>query len=368
MKALFTGQSPATRYASIDPTVIAGTSAGALNASLLLSVAGEPLTVAVKYIEDVWLNAIADGPDKCGNGVFKFRVNVLDFFNPACYQAGPLAPLIELTAGSAYLTGDLVKRGIQFITSPLDLQQRALEIINVSAFASVDRFVCLLHDTVHLDAIRASQRKVRIAATNWRTGALRVFANEDMTDDVGHKIIQASSSIPGLFPRVEIGNDPYVDGGLVMNTPLKPAIDAGAESLHIIYIDPDAAHVPLPRLDNTTHDLYRSLLIGFAAALKRDLEVANRVNLALATAGTSRGGVLTAAREDKSLVASTLEVGVDGEPHRHLHMHLHHPNGTLEGGWLTFERSRVENLITQGFEDAVRHDCIVNGCLLSEQA
>lgn len=78
--------------------------------------------------------------------------------------------------------------------------------------------------------------------------------------------------------------------------------------------------------------------------------------------------MLKASPGDKSMVPSTLEVGADGEPHRHLPMHLHHPYGTLEGGWLSFERSRLEKLITQGFEDALRHDCAVNGCLLQEQA
>ena len=35
-----------------------------------------------------------------------------------------------------------------------------------------------------------------------------------------------------------IDGDSFVDGGLVMNTPLLPALRAGAETIHVIYLDP----------------------------------------------------------------------------------------------------------------------------------
>lgn len=365
IKALFGGQSPASDYSPVDPMVVAGTSAGALNASLLIATAKEDSSAAVAEMEDVWLNYVADAPGRCGNGVFEFRVNLVDFFKPACYAQNPLQPFLDLAQNSAFLAQDFLRRGLQFISSSsLDIQQRALELVNVSAFASIDRFVRLLHQAVHLENIRLSQRKLRIAATNWRTGALKVFSNEDMTDTIGYSIILASSAIPGLFPRVEIENEPYVDGGLVMNTPLKPAIDAGAESLHIIYMDPNLAEIPLPRLANTPNDLYRSLIIEFAATLKRDLELAAKVNRVVAAQTGVAGGPPGVSRNSPTSPQESLTHGADGAPHRVLPMHIYHPAGPLGGGWLSFERDNLEELINRGFVDAVHHDCRVNKCIL----
>jgi NTE family protein len=365
IKALFSGQSPATGYSPLDPMVVSGTSAGALNASLLISMARESCSAAVGQMEDVWLDDVADIPGKCGNGVFQFRINLVDFFKPACYFPNPFRPFLELAQNSAFLAQDFLKRGVQFVSSSsLDMQQRALELVNVGAFASIDRFTHLLHKVLRLENIRASPRKLRVAATNWKTGALKVFTNEDMGDDVGYPIIQASSAIPGLFPRVEIENEPYVDGGLVMNTPLKPAIDAGAESLHIVYMDPDLAQIPLPRLANTPNDLYRSLTIQFAATLKRDLELAARVNRAVYAGAASFPATRSVGLQSSAV--ATLMRGADGEFHRALPMHLYHPSGPLGGGWLSFEQDHLDQLIDRGFADAVAHDCRVNKCLLPD--
>jgi NTE family protein len=365
MKALFNGQSAATGYATMDPDVVAGTSAGALNASLLLSAPIESSSAAIEYLEDVWLNTVADAPGRCGSGVMRFRGNPLPFIHAACFTPNPISPFLDLAEDGAFLAQDFLRRGVQFLTSPVDIDQRALELVDVAAFVATSPLLRLLHNTVRLDKIRSSRKKLRVAVTNWRTGALKVFANEDMNDENGYKVILASSSIPGVFPRVEIENDPYVDGGLVMNTPLKLAIDAGAESLHIIYMDPDTVRVPLPRLPNTANDMYRSLIIGFGATLKRDLELARRVNQAVA--GSQPGTASEHGSEPgdgREIPPGSLTYGVDGNPHRRLSMHLYHPFGSLDGGWLSFDRHHLQQSIERGVKDAIDHDCRVNQCIL----
>ena len=62
-----------------------------------------------------------------------------------------------------------------------------------------------------------------------------------MTDELGPRAILASAAIPGFFPPTEVGAQPFVDGGVVLNTPLVPAIEAGADILHVIYMDPDVS-------------------------------------------------------------------------------------------------------------------------------
>ena len=45
----------------------------------------------------------------------------------------------------------------------------------------------------------------------------------------------------GSSPPVQLNGEPYVDGGLLMNTPLKAAIDLGADVIHVIALDPAIA-------------------------------------------------------------------------------------------------------------------------------
>jgi len=58
----------------------------------------------------------------------------------------------------------------------------------------------------------------------------------------------ASSAVPALFPPIQIGGDDgrwYVDGGVRMNTPIKPALKLGATHIAIVAADP-ARHLPPP--------------------------------------------------------------------------------------------------------------------------
>src|SRR5260370_11644722 len=100
-----------------------------------------------------------------------------------------------------------------------------------------------------MDAIRNSGGLIRIAATNWKTGGLATFGNADIT----HDAVLASAAIPGIFPAVRIGADPYMDGGILMNTPLNPAIDLGADVVHVVPLDPSIHNLPPPSPPTTPH-------------------------------------------------------------------------------------------------------------------
>ena len=353
IKALAHAKSSATNFLPWEPDVISGTSAGSLNAGLLLSVdisAGE----AVKYLEQVWMQEIASGPGKCGSGVFRFRDNPLTFLNRSCYQ-NPVAPFSHLFADNVFLAQQFVDRLTKFLDSTVDLEQRSLEAVDLETLICIDPLKNLLQRTVCLDAIRRSPKKLRIAATNWERGDIRIFANADMTDEIGHDVIQASSAIPGIFPRVDIEDTPYVDGGVLMNTPLKPAIDAGAECLHVVFLDPEVASVPLPRLPNTVNDLVRSLLIGFSAELKRDL----------ATAAIVNQEVLADIKASKRMAEGSGFVAASkASLHRQLTVHLHRPSQTLGPSWLSFDQGLIQGAINQGYDDTANHNCKLNKCLL----
>jgi len=345
MKALFSGVSPATSYAPLEPDIFTGTSAGAFNASVLLSAPFSETSVALDYLESIWLNEVATTPNSCGNGVFRFRPAFADLLNPGCYSENPILPFAELVSDAAFFSQDWLQRGINFLTSSAGVEQRVIELVDLGTALAIDRVEQLVARIVQPGKLRESTKALRITATNWKSGDVRVFCNENLTDDIGVQVILASTSIPGIFRPIEIEGELYVDGSVVTNTPLKQAIDAGGETLHVAYINPDAQVIPLPPLRNTASAIYRIMVMSSAAMMNRDIEIASRVN------------------ENLQLTDSAVE---QSRGHRKITIHRYHPRDFTQGllGWLTFGRDHVADIIRQGFIDTSEHDCGINKCIL----
>jgi len=355
LKALVRGDSPATDRRPLDPHVIAATSIGAFNAAVLLSNLTDSWSAAVGALEAAWTDRIAIGDRASRNGVFRLRANPMSWIDAGLGRSSPLKPARDLVEDAAFLARDWSARALEFTTSDGSLERRAAELMDLSTLVTSAPSAELVRDTVALPRVRASRVALRVAATRWSTGALRVFSNAEFTDAAGADIVLASSAIPGIFPPVSIGQELYVDGGVVLNTPLEPAIGAGAESLHVVYLDPHPAEIPLKRVGSTIDTVGRMFTISFAATMRRDLEIAARIN-----------GTILAARDAAARgIAPTEPLHRGGRAYRPLQIHLHHPDSDWGGalGMLDFRRDRVASLIERGYADAVRHDCAKAGCV-----
>jgi NTE family protein len=364
LRALAQGESPAVNYEHVEPRVVTGTSAGAFNVSLLCSVDPDASTSAgLDYMEDVWVHGVA-GEDGCGNNVIRFRANPLTLGN-ACSLSG--RGEAEWAEDVDFLSRQLSARTRAFLGSSAELKQRVAETLDISLVLSSDRFVELIRDVVDPANMRACARALRVAATNWRTGDVRVFENEDMTDERAFRIVLASTATPAIFPTIEIDGEPYADGALVMNTPLQPAIEAGAETLHVIYMDPRNAEVPLARLRSTSSTLYRVAVIAWASMMNRDIEIARRINRGIDVLE----GRVTSAADDEfwkagHLVAAQQALTDPAERYRHIEIHRYHPHERADDPlrWMEFGRDQILRLIDRGYEDAVNHDCRARDCLV----
>jgi predicted acylesterase/phospholipase RssA len=368
IRALFNGQGPSTGYRPLSPQVISGTSAGAFSAALIASTADRGLSSAAEQLADVWLDELADLGDDCGNGVFRFRANPLDAFGLGCARVAAGRQIARLESDGAFLAGNFVERAARFLTTDVSLQQRMLELIDVTAVISTDPFTEVIRRNIRLDRIRSSPIRLLIAAANWKTGKLRLFRNEEMTDAEGHNIVCASAAAPGIFDSVDVGGEPYVDGGVVMNTPLKGAIDAGCDTMHIIYINPDLVRIPLPRVRNTINAMFRALLISLATMANRDLEVARQVNVGLAA--LQRADQLAAPSEVKAMIKQlsgmVRHLRDASAPYRFLTIHRYSPREMIGGlyRWLSFGRDHLLELMQRGYADALSHDCAESGCVI----
>lgn len=80
----------------------------------------------------------------------------------------------------------------------------------------------VLKEAVDLDEMAAKKAfDLYISTTCVETGRVRIFQNDDVTEDV----VLASTALPFLYHAVEIDKKHYWDGGYVGNPPLFPLID-----------------------------------------------------------------------------------------------------------------------------------------------
>jgi NTE family protein len=368
MKALFEGTSLATGRTPLGADIFTGTSAGSFNATMMISQPGVPSMTRVQNLENVWLNEIADNPQNCGNGIFRFRGDVLPFLDPRCIQANPGLPFTQIAGDSVFLARDWFKRALNFATSTEAPARRVLELVDLASFVSTEQFDRTLQNVTNFTDVRASDKQLFIAATDFEDGQLKIFTNSDMSDHSGRQMIMASSAIPGFFPPVQIDDHLYVDGGVLMNTPLKPAIGAGAEVLHVTYLDPDIKNIPVARLNNTFDVFERALIVKMADTFNRDVDDALEINQGLQLLDEAESGTLSETQLKVFVrVASKLRGRLEeGPPYRQLTIHRYHPKADLGGalGLLDFDHDRIATLIAVGFNDAVNHDCAESQCVL----
>jgi NTE family protein len=72
---------------------------------------------------------------------------------------------------------------------------------------------------------------LRIIATDFEDGSPVVLDSGSVLDAV-----MASTGVPGIFPPQRIGDHLYLDGALSEPVPLKPAVDAGADTLYVLAV------------------------------------------------------------------------------------------------------------------------------------
>jgi NTE family protein len=334
LKALMGGHAPVTGDEPFDPKIYTGTSAGAFNVAVLLSSEAQDPKGRIAFLEGIWFEQVCDSPQRDGNGVYHIRGDVRRYLEPAWLARNPVGPFQQAIQDAGFVASDMLRRATAFAASREPLERRTLELFDLSSFISTDPFHELIKRTVAIERIRQSDRAIRIAATNWNTGELVIFDKTNIT----HNAVLASGAIPGIFPAIKIGSAHHVDGGVLMNTPLKPAIDEGAQVIHVIALDPNVANVPQMSLPNTLDTFERLMNVSNSSRIEADMKLADAVN-------------------------HNLERNPD---HRHIEIHLHRPKADMGGvfGMLNFNLVRVQSLVEQGFQEAVKHNCKRSGCVL----
>ncbi len=90
----------------------------------------------------------------------------------------------------------------------------------------------LLAASLDFDRIRASPVRLLVTATDLASREKRVFDNRTVTVEA----LMAASAVPGLFPPVEVDGALLVDGGLTGRAPVLEALEADASLGRVVVV------------------------------------------------------------------------------------------------------------------------------------
>lgn len=205
------------------------------------------------------------------------------------------------------------------------LRLNPLEYFDRPSLLDNSPWVETLERQINFHRVRTSSVVLRVVATDIRQGRAVVFRNEELT--VRH--ILASCSIPVVYPWSDIDGVQFWDGAVVANTPLRPAIDEGAEDIYVVLLSPPGSReLPAPNSlgDAAAHAFDLALLSSFEADQKQLEKVNKRI------------------RE-----------GRDGGTHHIVNLHIIAPSEHIPLSWiLSYKPEQTDYLIRLGYEDAKR--------------
>ena len=155
-------------------------------------------------------------------------------------------------------------------TSPafvqLDFMTRLFSPYQLNPF-NINPLRSILCDTVDFDAIRNAHCPIKLflAATNVRTGKIRIFDNHE----IGPDAVLASACLPFLFQAIEIDGEHYWDGGYMGNPAIFPLIyNCDSQDVLIVHINP----IERPDLPKTASEIQNRINeISFNCSLMREM-------------------------------------------------------------------------------------------------
>ena len=255
---------------------ISGTSAGAMNAAVLVSGFMQGGAEGARSALDAYWGRVAKAAK----------------FSPL--QRSPLDRLMKrwtLDTSPAYLAMDLMSR----VLSPYDLNPLGLNPIS-----------SILAESIDFAHLAEAPIKLFITATNVHTGRGRVFRNKEITPDV----LLASACLPTMFQAIEIDGEPYWDGGYAGNPTMTPLVrESDAPDTILVQINP-RVRADTPR--TASEILNRLNEISFNSPLMKELRMMALLRQA-ADPGTGEGARWARMRTHRIMTDKLTDLGASSK-------------------------------------------------------
>ncbi len=355
LKAIYDGRCPAA-HRDITPEVFCGSGAGAFNAAVIASRLPGQSPSPIVYLESLWADEIPREGMMRNNRVYRRRLDTFQFFDLPFMWHRPLKSWVQYFKDVGFMLPKLTAR-----TWSALVKRDISTWLDLAIWHDTSPMKRLISESVSLEIIRDGetdrpQRQLRVVTTERGAGQPQIFRNADFSDDMGHDVILASCALPIIFPSVKIRGKEYLYGGLVMQSPLQPAVDAGCTIIHLIHNEPKTESRKPDEDSSAMEMLNRTVAVVLSATLDRDLDARRRTN--------RTAGIFDRVKSEKGVdVKALLD---DASNYRHVVVHQYRPRQVLGGkaGFLDFSRATVEESIAAGSHDAAHHNCAESGCIL----
>ena len=374
LKALVDGKSPSTGHWGLRSNIFSGASIGAYNCTALASRAHNGnLQPAVDDLLRIWRRQIGYSAAQPNSGLYRLR----GF--PQCHGLslgglGPVECLLQLAGTVAFWSRYLSRETYRFLKSRKTLSERILGTLQLDAFFDIEPFKRLVAETIDIGTLRQRTSFLAVNVTDFRQGTPVVFLKEDITSLYGITSLYASAATPGLVPIVWLGDQPLVDGGVSMMSPVWPAMLAGADVIHLIYTAVPVAMEYLPSHASTYQILYRLTRILLVSNVFNNLQSVHALSdqldnlVSLAAQGKLAPAVRSHPFKASPLELTLVDTTMSSLRRRDLVIHKYRPSVPIGGplGFIDFARAHIDRLMALGYEDAEQHDCELAGCLTPE--
>jgi predicted acylesterase/phospholipase RssA len=136
--------------------------------------------------------------------------------------------------------------------------------LSVVSWKPIDKFLYKYLGNKNIEDLKI---KLVIVATNMETGNIEIFTKGNLL-----KAVEASCSIPGFFPPVKIGDNYYVDGGILLDDPTSIAKSFGVNKT-ILSI---TSTIPLSVTKDSPY--FQKVLYDFLYKLREDFSKSLNIN------------------------------------------------------------------------------------------
>jgi NTE family protein len=180
----------------------------------------------------------------------------------------------------------------------------------------------LLKNGLDLEKIRASGKKVNVGTVSLSSGKYTIF---DQTSDHFIDAVIASASFPGMLTPVKFLGQLWTDGGVKEISPIKKAMEMGADEIDVIITSPQTRIKHFIENPNTVDILKRSLDLSTDKIMANDIEKVQMHNL-LAKAGLA--------------------------DYKYVKLNILRPDYNLIEDLLDFRPEKIKEMMEKGYADA----------------
>lgn len=181
----------------------------------------------------------------------------------------------------------------------------------------------LLKSGISLEKIRESGKHVNVGTVSLSSGKYTIF---DQTSDHFIDAVIASASFPGMLTPVSFLGQLWTDGGVKEISPIKKAVELGADIIDVIICNPVVRTKKFIENPTTVDILKRSIDLSTDKIMANDIEKVEMYNL-LAEKGLTEK--------------------------KYVQLNIIRPQNNLIEDLLDFRPEKIQEMMEKGYQDAL---------------